>query len=164
MKTAAPLGIIAAAGELPRLAADAAMASGRPVFIVALRDIATADFSAHQSVSLRVGGFKAILEALHDAGCTEVLLSGKFVRPRLADAFPDTMASGVAMTLMTSGDDAALRKIRDIFTEAGISIADTAQFFGTLKAPLGPMAGKSTAVALCNTLKAEGQDCYVTKL
>ena len=29
---------------------------------------------------------------------------------------------------------------------------------------VGPMAGKSTAAALCNTLKAEGQDCYVTKL
>lgn len=29
---------------------------------------------------------------------------------------------------------------------------------------VGPMAGKSTAAALCNSLKAEGQDCYVTKL
>jgi len=29
---------------------------------------------------------------------------------------------------------------------------------------VGPMAGKSTAAALCNTLKAQGQDCYVTKL
>ena len=29
---------------------------------------------------------------------------------------------------------------------------------------IGPMAGKSTAAALCNTLKAQGQDCYVSKL
>ena len=29
---------------------------------------------------------------------------------------------------------------------------------------VGPMAGKSTAAALCNSLKTQGQDCYVTKL
>ena len=45
MTTPAPMGIIAAAGEIPRHIAEVVVATGQPVFIVALKDIATADFS-----------------------------------------------------------------------------------------------------------------------
>lgn len=141
MKTGAPLGIIAAAGKLPRLAAEAVSANGRPVFVIALKDIATADFSAYPSATLRIGGFKAIVDTLKDAGCREVMLAGKLARPRMTDAMPDAMASKVALTLMTSGDDAALRKIRDILADAGIDLADPGQVFSRMKSPAGVLAG-----------------------
>ena len=75
------MGIIAAAGEIPRHIAEVVVATGQPVFIVALKDIATADFSGFPSTTLRVGGFKDILAALEDAGCSEIMLAGKFSRP-----------------------------------------------------------------------------------
>ena len=137
----APMGIIAAAGDMPLRLADLVSATGRPVFIIALKNIATADFSAYSSVTLRVGGFKAITDALSDNGCAEVMLAGKFQRPRLAEAFPDAMASKVAMKIMSKGDDAALTVIRDLFDDMGITMVDTTEFLGKTRAGSGLIAG-----------------------
>ena len=141
MTAPAPMGIIAAAGEIPRHIAENVTATGQPVFIVALKDVATADFSGFSSVTLRVGGFKDILAAFEVAGCREIMLAGKFARPKLSEIMPDAMASKVAFRLLTGGDNAALGMVREIFDKAGMTIIESDRFLGALKADAGRIAG-----------------------
>lgn len=141
MTASAPMGIIAAAGEIPRHIAEGVVATGQPVFIVALKDIATADFAGFPSTTLRVGGFKDILAAFQDAGCVEIMLAGKFARPKLSEIMPDSMASKVAFKLLTGGDNAALGMVREIVGKAGMTIIESDRFLGALKAEAGLIAG-----------------------
>lgn len=160
MTTPAPMGIIAAAGELPVRLAERVMAAGQPVFVVALKNTATADFSALPHTYLRVGAFKKILDALKDAGCREVMLAGKFKRPNLSEAFPDALASRVAMKIMLAGDDAALKIIRDLLAEADLTMVDTTPYLGKTIASPGLIAG--AAITDQDMLQVE-KGCAVLK-
>ena len=141
MSAVSPLGIVACEGDMPRRLAERVAATERPVFIIALKNIATADFSGFPCAVLRVGGFKAIADALVEAGCKEVVLSGKFKRPRLAEAFPDAMASKVAVKMMSGGDDAALTMVRDLLADSGLTLVDAGVFLGRCRAEMGLIAG-----------------------
>ena len=141
MTASAPMGICSGTAVSPSFSAEGVVATGQPVFIVALKDIATADFAGFPSTTLRVGGFKDILAAFQDAGCVEIMLAGKFARPKLSEIMPDSMASKVAFKLLTGGDNAALGMVREIVGKAGMTIIESDRFLGALKAEAGLIAG-----------------------
>ena len=135
------IGIIAAAGALPRLVADAATAQGFNVFIVALRGIADADYQGYRHQEIRVGAFDAILKALKNEGCQQVIMTGKFIRPAMTSVLPDLRASRLLLKLFSSGDNAALEMIRDEFVSEGIEILDIGSFLSHAMASEGVIHG-----------------------
>lgn len=135
-----PIGIIAAAGEIPVKAATALQAEGRDVYIIALKGIADADFSSFQHQQIRIGAVSEILASLKAQGCRDVLLSGKLARPSMASIFPDAKASKILLSLLSSGDNSALEVIRDIFAEEGMQIGDTSALLAGQRAGEGILA------------------------
>jgi len=142
MTVAAPtLGIIAAAGTLPKVVAEAALAQGQEVFVIPLRGVADADYTGFRHQEIRVGAFDAILKALKKEGCRQVIMTGKFVRPGLASVIPDLRSSRLVVKLLSSGDNAALEIIRDEFAKEGIEIMDVTSILSDAMAAEGLIAG-----------------------
>jgi len=85
-----PLGLIAGGGEMPRLVADAALASGRSCLILLLEDQAEperwTDLPHHV---VRLGAAGEMLRRLRGVGCREIIMSGRVKRPSLLAMRPD---------------------------------------------------------------------------
>ena len=141
MSNGAPVGLVAAAGELPLRLAEGIKSSGRPVFVVALEDIADADYAGFEHEVVRLGALSRIFSVLVDKGCRELVLAGKLHRPKMAGLVPDKLASRVALRLLAGGDDAALGLIAEIASEHGLTMVDKAAFLGGHHAGEGLLAG-----------------------
>ncbi len=137
----APLGIIAASGSLPRVAADAAAAGGRDVFIITLDGISDGDFSGYACRSHDIGAMAAIIADLQAAGCVEVVLAGQLLRPKLQSLKPDAMAIRIIGRIMTLGDDGVLTALREEFAANGLMIIDIADLLPRDYADFGVMVG-----------------------
>jgi DUF1009 family protein len=126
------LGLIAGGGELPRAVAESARASGRDVFVVALRGMCGdwVEELPHDWVSLGEPG--RALKALAAAGAKDVLLVGRVERPKFSELKLD--AKGVmilprVIAAARQGDDALLRMLTGLFESAGfqaVSVAEAA--------------------------------------
>jgi DUF1009 family protein len=140
------LGIIAGGGDLPRAVAASARATGRSVFVVALRGLCGdwAEKFPHEEVSLGEPG--RAFRALAGAGVKDLLLVGKVERPKFSDLKLD--AKGVLVlpriaAAARKGDDALLRALTDMFEREGfraISVADAAPGLVAQEGALGRLA------------------------
>ncbi len=118
----ATLGIIAGGGALPLAVAEAVQATGRKVFLLALKGCADDSVSGfdHEWNSLgEVGRAMKLLRA-HDVD--EVLLAGKVARPRFSDLKLDTKGVMVLPKVLAAarkGDDALLNCMVQMFEAEG---------------------------------------------
>lgn len=137
------LAIIAGAGALP--AALAAAMPARPL-ICALEGFQPAGLTPDQT--FRVEKLVPFLRWLEDRGVTEVSFAGAVQRPRLDPSLfdPDT-ATLVPRLLaaMGQGDDATLREVLAIFTEAGFAIRGVEELAPALVPGAGVLAGSISA-------------------
>jgi DUF1009 family protein len=139
MKT---LGVISGGGDLPRAVAESARASGRPIFVVALRGMCGAwaeDFS-HDWISLGEPG--RALKALSNAGAGDIILAGRVERPKFSELKLD--AKGVmilprVVAAARQGDDALLRMLVGLFEDAGFRAVGAAEAAPGLVAAEGPL-------------------------
>lgn len=147
-----PLGIIAAGGEMPvRLAKDV-LATGRGVFIVAIREFADAALYAglpHAVVRLGAGG--ALIEAFRNAGVRDLVILGRARRPSLLGLLPDAWMAGALARLgrdfMTGGDDTLLRGVTRLLEAEGFSVRGAHEVREGLAAPAGLLAGPAPDAA-----------------
>jgi hypothetical protein len=130
---AAPLGLIAGGGELPRAVALAVREAGREVFVVPLSGSVSEDWIKDFPHEFHSPGEPGrIIKALKGAGAADVLLAGKVDRPKFNEMKLD--AKGVmllpkAIAAARKGDDALLRFIVGICEDEGlnaVSVADAA--------------------------------------
>ena len=118
----ATLGIIAGGGALPLAVAEAVQATGRKVFLLALKgcaDDSVARFD-HEWNSLGEVGRAMKLLRTHDVD--EVLLAGKVARPRFSDLKLDTKGVMVLPKVLSAarkGDDALLNCMVQMFEAEG---------------------------------------------
>ena len=136
-----PLGIIAASGSLPRVAADVAAAEGRDVFIITLDGISDGDFSGYASRQHDIGAMAAIIADLKAAGCVDVVLAGQLLRPKLQSLKPDAMAIRIIGRIMAMGDDGVLTALREEFAANDLTIIDIADLLPRSYADFGVMVG-----------------------
>jgi DUF1009 family protein len=139
----APLGIIAAAGDAPLDAARAASGQGRDVIVITLKSVATADFSEFKTLEHPIGSLGHIISDLVAAGCRQVVLAGKLKRPSVASVKPDLRGAKIFTKAITSGDDTALKIIRDELAKDGLEIIDMGQIIPEIYADEGVMCGRS---------------------
>ena len=138
-----PIGILAGAGSVPREIADAAISAGRHVHVIALRDIADADFAGVSHTVVGLGQVGAILRALKANNCRQFIMSGALQRPSLWSLAPDIgffLNLGTIIGLTRGGDDATLRKILDFFRANGMEPVGIPDVAPSLLATTGPLS------------------------
>ena len=109
-----PLGILAGGGTLPRRVAEAALAQGRPVFIVAFagqHDPATVEGFPH--IVLSIGKAGRIIAEMKKAGVVDLVMAGGVRRPSLSELNPDGRGAMLIakVGLSAKGDDGLLTAI-----------------------------------------------------
>ncbi len=84
--SAGTLGILAGGGALPRRVAEAALAAGRTVFLVAFEGQAESDMvSGFPHVWVRLGAAGRTIAELKKAGVTDLVMAGPVRRPTIAE-------------------------------------------------------------------------------
>ena len=133
------LGILAGGGHLPLQVAQAARASGRPVFVVGLEgfvDKAWLGDWPHQII--RMGAAGRIKAALEAHGCQDLVLIGPVRRPSFFDMRPDAFAARILARVgkaAFTGDDGLLAGIVKVLGEEGFRVMGAQEI---LKEALGP--------------------------
>lgn len=139
------LAIIACMGEMPRDIIRSCRQSGRPFFVVAIRDACDPETVAgdvpHGWFDLVAVG--SILAALRAEGCTEVTLAGPIRRPDLHRLIPRDLKGALLLRRLFQargkGDDALLRAVLSFFQEHGFRPVGTEDAAADLLAPEGPL-------------------------
>ena len=134
------LGILAGGGPLPRKVADAVVDGGRPVFIIAFEgqtDPSTVEGLPH--AWLRLGATSKALEALHGAGCDEVVMAGPMKRPALTSLSLDRRSAAALARAGTRvfGDDGLLSVIVEEIEGDGLAVVGIEDLLGGYLIPPG---------------------------
>ena len=149
-----PLGILAGGGPFPGRVAAAAVASGRSVFIVALRgyaDPATVAPYPHETVRLAAAG--EILALLRRHNCRDLVLVGPVRRPSLLDLRPDAEGARILARIgraALGGDDGFLAAVVRVLNEEGFRVLGAHEILTDAVGPpgvLGQVAPDAAAMA-----------------
>lgn len=140
------LGVIAGAGALPRLVAEAEARAGGSVFVVALSGFAEDWVAAWPHAYCGLAQVSRLFGALRAAGCRRVCFAGGLSRPSLLTLARSLRFDLGALTLvprmtrlLRQGDDGLLRGIAAIFEERGFALTPVQALLGELLAPAGPL-------------------------
>lgn len=137
----APLGIIAGAGALPRLIAEAQGA--RPYLVCAFEGIAPDWIGAHPHSVVPFEKPGALFRALRERGIGRIVMAGAMSRPKLRPLHFDRTAMALAsriLPLMGQGDDALLRGLAAVFEAEGFTLVAAQAVLEGLLAPEGSLA------------------------
>jgi UDP-2,3-diacylglucosamine hydrolase len=136
------LGIVAGSGDLPRRILDAAVAAGRPVFVVALEGFAEPALVADAPHGwIRLGAVAQGLQMLRDHGVTDVILAGAVRRPSLLSLRPDwrTAKFLAKVGMRALGDNGLLGAIVKEFEEEGFTVVGADTVLASALAPEGTL-------------------------
>lgn len=134
--------LIAGRGGLP---AALTRAMARPPLVAAMEGVTPEGLSV--DLTFRVERLMPFLRALQDRAVETVVFAGAVTRPRLDPALLDPETANMLprlMQAMAAGDDATLRVVIDIFTEAGFTVAGVADVAPSLLPAAGLLAGTLT--------------------
>ena len=139
---AAPLGIIAGGGGLPRQILESCRRRGRPAFVLALEghaDRGLADGWPHEWV--RLGAVGAALDALKRQGCKDIVMAGRVARPSLTSLRPDLRGARLLARIggRALGDDGLLRVIIEELEGEGLRVVSVDSVLDGVLAPVGPI-------------------------
>lgn len=136
-----PLGVIAGSGPLPGRVAAAAVAAGKPVFVLGLDGIADpAVISAYPHAFTRIGAAGRMLELLRANGCAELVLIGPVRRPSLLDLRPDAEGARILARIgraAFAGDDGLLAAVIRVLGEEGFRVRGAHEILAEALAPAG---------------------------
>lgn len=119
------LGIIAGAGDLPRLIAEDRKANGEPTLVIDFEGIEVDWASEFDRFTASFEQPETIFEALKKSGCVHVVMAGGMQRPALDPTRFDPTFAQIAPRLigaLQEGDDAALRVVLEMFETAGFEV------------------------------------------
>ncbi|MCR9240733.1 MAG: UDP-2,3-diacylglucosamine diphosphatase LpxI [Rhodobiaceae bacterium] len=137
------LGIVAGGGQLPSIVAEAAVAEGRPVFIVGIKGWSDAAITEFPHAWVRYGALGKTIELLKQAGCRDLVMIGPLDRPTLFNFRPDmTVLRSLVrvLGLLRRGDDGLLSGTVRYFEEThGFHIRPAEEVAAELVAPAGSL-------------------------
>jgi DUF1009 family protein len=144
-----PLGIIAGGGGLPRRLIESCRASGRDVFVLALKGAAdpeTVDGVPH--AWCRMGAASTGLGLLRDNGVADLVLAGSVRRPTLSAIRPDWRAAKFFAKIgyRLLGDDGLLSAIVKELEIEGFRLLGAHELLANAGVPEGPL-GRCTPSA-----------------
>ncbi|MBV9538271.1 MAG: UDP-2,3-diacylglucosamine diphosphatase LpxI [Acidisphaera sp.] len=137
------LGILAGSGPLPGQVAEAALASGRSVFVVGFEGFAQPDvIASYPHAMARVGAAGRVLSLLREHGCRDIVLIGPVRRPSLLDLRPDAEGTRILARIgraAFAGDDGLLAAVVRVLGEEGFRVLGAHEVFSEALAPAGLM-------------------------
>lgn len=151
------LGIVAGGGALPIAVAEAAIAQGREVFIVAFEGAADLAITRFPHSWVRWGQVGKLLRDLKAQGCHELVIVGGVRRPNLWRVRPDwglMRNLPLIVSLTSGGDDKVLTRVVKFFEGHGFCVRGAHEIAPHLLAPKGafgvgkPGAGDWEDIAL----------------
>ena len=116
------LAIIAGRGQQPLDVERAARARGETPFIIRIKQHCAADFPHSEVVDFGIGQLAAAVDAMRQAGCSRLIMTGKVDRPPLNPLSLDSEALRLLGRVIFKGDDAALTIISGYFREKGFEL------------------------------------------
>ncbi len=136
------LAILAGGGTLPGRVAAAAVASGRPVFIVGLEGFAEKHVLApYPHAFARMGAAGRILDLLRTNACRDVVMIGPVRRPGLLDLRPDAaglkLIGRIGRSVFGGGDDTLLAAVVKVLGEEGFRVVGAHEVLTEALAPSG---------------------------
>ena len=137
------LGIIAGAGELPRMLMRACVEMGRAFYVLAIQDAVdeqTVTEAGDDCSYIRLGAIGKALDLLRSQGATEIVLAGKVTRPKISTLRPDMKGARLLARIgskMLSGDNELLTSIVQFLEEEGFTICGADDVMRDLLAPEG---------------------------
>ncbi len=136
------IGVIAAAGDMPVILINQLRSEGYAPYVVAIEAMADAVLPM-ADVTIRLGAAKQIISALKDAGCKQIIMTGKFIRPSLRQIKPDLTGAKLAFKALASSDNDALQLIAEFLAGYDIHMADLHIILPDIFAKAGVMTGKA---------------------
>jgi DUF1009 family protein len=156
------LAVIAGGGDLPRKLAEHVRASGRGVFVLALKGFAdpslAADFDGAEAAMGQLGKG---LKLLKDAGCDEVAFAGTVKRPDFSALQVDMRGAALLPELLvaaTKGDDAILRTVLGAFEKEGFKVVGPDDVLASLLAPVGKIGQRVPSEEDWADIRAAGRE------
>lgn len=156
MSSLAPrvVGILAGGGSLPREIAEAVVARGGAVQIVALAGESDADFSGFPVTPVGWAQVGAMVRALKSANTSELVIVGSVRRPDLGALRPDLgflrNLPAILRIITAGGDDSVLTRVVRFFEGQGFHVVGPATVAPQLvvgAGPLGRVSASSEAAA-----------------
>ena len=141
----AVVGVIAGAGDLPRLIAEDRRARGLRYLICAFEGDAPPWLGDHPHAVVRAEKPGALLAALRRAGVETVVFAGAMARPKLSPLAFDLTAVRLApriLPLLRQGDDALLRGLAGVLEAEGFRLTGAHEVLSGLLAPPGEFAAR----------------------
>ena len=138
-----PLGIIAGAGELPRILIRSCNELGRPFFVLAVQDACeqeTIDEAGDAHAVIRLGAIGKAFELLRANGVSELVMAGKVTRPKISAIRPDLKGAKLLARIgsqLLTGDNELLSSIVGFLEEEGFTVSGADDIVRELLAPEG---------------------------
>lgn len=139
------VGVIAGAGDLPRLIAEDRRARGLTYLVCAFAGDAPPWLGDHPHAVVRPEKPGALLAALRRAGVETVVFAGAMARPKLRPTAFDLTAVRLApriLPLLRQGDDALLRGLAGVLEAEGFRLVGAHDLLAGLLAPPGDFAAR----------------------
>lgn len=141
----AAVGILAGGGTLPREIADAVVASGRRVAIVALAGEAARDaFGPHPVTEVSWGQIGRMIRSFRSAGTRDLVIVGGVSRPDIWRIRTDMgfyrNLPRIFSIMAAGGDDSVLRRVVQFFEGHGLTVRGPAEVVPELLIAEGPLS------------------------
>jgi len=143
------VGILAGGGRLPREIAERIAARGEGVHIVAISGEADTDFAPFPTTVVGWAQIGAMVRALRNAGCSELVIVGSVRRPDLAALRPDLgfwrNLPAILRIIAAGGDDSVLTRVVRFFEGQGFRVVAPAEVAPELVVGEGPLGRVAAA-------------------
>lgn len=146
MKQAKRIGLIAGYGVFPLEMAQALIAQGFEVHVVAAKEETSPAIEeiAASVCWLHVGKIGGMIKALQAAGVSEVIMAGKVQKLHLFRNFrPDLVAVKALLSVANRKDDTLMLKVVELLADAGIRVESQVRYVPSMVASEGLLFGKA---------------------
>jgi len=137
----ARLAVVAGGGDLPRRVAEQARRTNRNPLLVGLKGFVDAGLvQEFDGVELSVGQLGKLMQLMRKEGCQEMVFAGSLKRPDFNSLNLDLKGIQSLPKILAAakkGDDALLRAVMDVFTEAGFTIIGADDVLDDLRVAAG---------------------------
>ncbi len=121
-KSSRKYGLICGSGSEPLKIAKTLSNWRVPIFIVKLYGEADSDYNGFEHIEVKIGQLEKMSKRLADAGCTEIIFSGKIRNQSFFKINPDFSALKILAQRSKLGDNFLLESVSKFFEEKGFVV------------------------------------------